>query len=148
MKDKLWIVGYILIIILLIAGYLFGGEELRTRMLATGILALVTGVPAVFISLAKGSKKDQEVGVVDEQPEDTAISKKPAEHKDDAESITLEPNMQEDSAEPVGELSKKEAILSDTALPVNDLKLLKKLYDEGLITESEFIQKKKQLLEL
>lgn len=147
MKDKLWIVGYILIIILLIAGYLFGGEELRTRMLATGILALVTGVPAVFISLVKGSKKDQEDGVVDE-PEDTAITEKPEEHKDNAESITLEPNMQDDSAEPVGELSKEEAILSDTALPVNDLKLLKKLYDEGLITESEFTQKKKQLLDL
>ncbi len=146
MKDKLWILGYVVLIAALVIGYVYGGEELRSKMMATGILALVTGIPAVLISVAKGSKTDQSDNSV-ETIEDTTKKEVLSDIENTHNEVIdcKEPVMGLDSIE---KQSTEEPLMRDTTLPLDELNFVKRLHDEGLITEEEFIQKKRQLLKL
>lgn len=127
MKDKLWIVGLILLITACMLGFIFGPEELRNKMVVAGIVALVTGLPSVLISVAK----EREIRKNDTKADVTFSI-------DDHERL-----------QPTEASHLSQEIPNNTVrIPTDDLIELKKLYDEGILTEDEYASKKKQLLNL
>ena len=71
MSNKKWIVGFILVCVLVVLGFIFGNEDLKIKMASAGLIALVTGIPMYFISLAKESKKT-DTPEIEQTPIDTS----------------------------------------------------------------------------
>lgn len=129
MSDKKWIVGFILVCVLLVLGFIIGNEDLKIKMASAGLIALVTGIPMYFISLAKESKKTDTPEI-----EQTPIYTSEASMVDNHLANTLKETASKNSPPNV--------------IPADDLWELKKAFDKGLITEEEFSKKKRQLLDI
>ena len=136
-KDKLSIIGAVILVAVMIAGLLFGPPEMRDKALAAGLLAAVTGIPAAIYSLFKGNDAKEQSREESGSPPSDALA-------NDIIVAEAADSVQEEF--PITAIIASNDNVNKDEIPAEMLRKLKMLYDEGVFSEEEYTEKKKQIL--
>ena len=140
-KDKLSIIGAVILVAVMIAGLLFGPPEMRDKALAAGLLAAVTGIPAAIYSLFKGNDAKEQSK---EQSREEGGSPPSDALANDIIVAEAADSVQEEF--PITAIIASNDNVNKDEIPAEMLRKLKMLYDEGVFSEEEYTEKKKQIL--
>ena len=123
-------------------------EELKVRVGGTAMLALVTGAVVWIGSLFKGAKDDEKEVNAEERSE--LIERVEEVKQDDTKEPADKIHVSIDSKDAVieQEAQKKNEKKEDVHVPVEELIKLNELYQDGILSEEEFKNLKKELLDI